>query len=277
MSLVLADEVCAARSCCSIRQTRRPRPAASRAMPAPLMPPPTTSRSKSADASVVATNPAAQLLGPSGVHLAGEPFLLRGTRRPGRPPRHRRAARGFNQCLETLQRIALVAFLRAMVPGDDDDLVAVCQAPPGQLAQALLRCFVQRAGRDAEPQLRGRRNLVDVLPAGTGGADEGDVDGIAETRRHGPPPRSCTMRTSCCATGMVMPASRNARQMARFTSERTLLTPSCGSEIQNRSSRSIPESPKCISRDTGAGSRSTRGLQLAAATSTCRAFSGSSW
>ncbi len=39
---------------------------------------------------------------------------------------------------------------------------------------------------------------------------------------------------SRCATGMVMLCSLNSRQMARFTSERTLFTPSCGSEIQKR-------------------------------------------
>src|SRR5580704_7367334 len=46
MSLVLADEVCAARSSCSHSITDSPRPAASRAMPQPLIPPPTTSRSQ---------------------------------------------------------------------------------------------------------------------------------------------------------------------------------------------------------------------------------------
>src|SRR5665213_3341851 len=45
MSLVLAEEVWAARSSCSHNMTESPRPAASRAMPQPLMPPPTTSRS----------------------------------------------------------------------------------------------------------------------------------------------------------------------------------------------------------------------------------------
>ena len=43
---LLADEVCDARSCCSQSTTCMPRPAASRAMPAPLMPPPTTSTSQ---------------------------------------------------------------------------------------------------------------------------------------------------------------------------------------------------------------------------------------
>ena len=46
MSFVLAEEVCAARSSCSHKMTESPRPAASRAMPQPLMPPPTTSRSQ---------------------------------------------------------------------------------------------------------------------------------------------------------------------------------------------------------------------------------------
>src|SRR6185437_7145147 len=45
MSFVLADEVWAARSSCSQSRTERPRPAASRAMPTPLMPPPTISKS----------------------------------------------------------------------------------------------------------------------------------------------------------------------------------------------------------------------------------------
>src|SRR5882757_11278793 len=47
MSLVEADDVPEARSFCSTRRTRKPRPAASRAMPVPLIPPPTIARSKS--------------------------------------------------------------------------------------------------------------------------------------------------------------------------------------------------------------------------------------
>ncbi|WP_242402661.1 hypothetical protein [Komagataeibacter kakiaceti] len=42
---MLADEVWLARSSCSTSSTDAPRPAASRAMPVPLIPPPTTSRS----------------------------------------------------------------------------------------------------------------------------------------------------------------------------------------------------------------------------------------
>src|SRR5690606_18322465 len=49
MSLELHPLVALARSAISTSSTLRPRPAASRAMPAPLMPPPMTSRSYSAD------------------------------------------------------------------------------------------------------------------------------------------------------------------------------------------------------------------------------------
>src|SRR5688572_4169244 len=45
MSLVLAEEVAEARSACSTRATLRSRPAASRAIPAPLIPPPMIRRS----------------------------------------------------------------------------------------------------------------------------------------------------------------------------------------------------------------------------------------
>src|ERR1700731_2127180 len=46
MSLLEAEEVAAARSPFSTNRTERPRPAASRAIPTPLMPPPTTSMSR---------------------------------------------------------------------------------------------------------------------------------------------------------------------------------------------------------------------------------------
>jgi hypothetical protein len=50
MSFEEAEEVPEARSFCSISTVRTPRPAASRAIPVPLIPPPTIARSKSATA-----------------------------------------------------------------------------------------------------------------------------------------------------------------------------------------------------------------------------------
>src|SRR6478736_5401378 len=60
MSLVLHDEVCAAKSSFSSRTTRNPRPAASRAIPAPLMPPPTMARSNGGGAESVMRRGAGQ-------------------------------------------------------------------------------------------------------------------------------------------------------------------------------------------------------------------------
>src|SRR5436190_16444067 len=54
MSFDEADDVPEARSLCSTSRTFRPRPAASRAMPAPLIPPPIIATSKSAIVLVLA-------------------------------------------------------------------------------------------------------------------------------------------------------------------------------------------------------------------------------
>src|SRR6185369_5013474 len=160
MSLVLAEEVCEARSCCSISTTRRSRPAASRAMPAPLMPPPTMARSKRSSASVVATNLATQLLGPARTHLAGEPSFFRGPRRARGLARHRRPRGGFEQSFEALQCVAAVAFLRAMAACHDQDFIAVAQAPASQHAQSLFgRRIELREVSNVKAQLRGARHL----------------------------------------------------------------------------------------------------------------------
>src|SRR5690242_17025124 len=153
MSLVLADEVCAARSCCSISTTRRSRPAASRAMPAPLMPPPTTARSK--PVSVVATNPAAQLLRPAGPCLDLEPPLFRCACGPGCLARHRRAPCLIEQCGEALQRVAAVGLLCAMAARDDHDLVSIGETATGQCPQAVLGGRVELPeGAHVKAQLR---------------------------------------------------------------------------------------------------------------------------
>ena len=49
-----------------------------------------------------------------------------------------------------------------------------------------------------------------------------------------------SIRSSRWATGIFTPLSRNNRQIARFTSERTLLTPFIGSAIQKRTSMRMP-------------------------------------
>src|SRR6185503_16307162 len=67
MSFELAWLVAEARSSCSTSITRSPCPAASRAMPAPLMPPPMTSRSKAMLLCVVIKRPPHQTEGRFGI------------------------------------------------------------------------------------------------------------------------------------------------------------------------------------------------------------------
>src|SRR3954447_15928435 len=126
-----------------------------------------------------------------------------------------------------------------MISSDDQDLGIADQTVPGQRPKPRLGALIECGGAlQIEAQLRGGGHLVDVLAARAGAADETDADVALRDGRcaaHGSR-RSLINRTSCCATGIVMPPSRNRRQMTRLTSERTLFTPFCGSAIQKRSS-----------------------------------------
>src|SRR6478752_6711459 len=73
MSLELHELVAEARSFCSTRVTDMPRPAASRAMPAPLMPPPTTRRSMVCWSGVVLMTPWSQISGSEGTNRLAFP------------------------------------------------------------------------------------------------------------------------------------------------------------------------------------------------------------
>src|SRR5579863_9608534 len=61
MSLLEAEDVAPARSPCSTSRTESPRPTASRAMPVPLIPPPTISRSTAAGSEVIDPSPSPAL------------------------------------------------------------------------------------------------------------------------------------------------------------------------------------------------------------------------
>src|SRR5579863_3784339 len=61
MSLLEAEDVAPARSPCSTSRTESPRPTASRAMPVPLIPPPTISRSTAVGSEVIDPSPSPPL------------------------------------------------------------------------------------------------------------------------------------------------------------------------------------------------------------------------
>src|SRR5471032_2732175 len=137
--------------------------------------------------------------------------------------------------MEPGQGLATVALLGAVIARDDENFSIADQAVAGQRAQARLGAFIERrATGQVEAQLRRGGHLVDVLAAGTGAAHETDADIAVRDEQWAAHGARCSpiSRTSCCATGMVMPASWNKRQMWRLTSERMLLTRFCGSAIQ---------------------------------------------
>src|SRR6202789_3960542 len=152
---------------------------------------------------------------------------------------------GFDQCgadqgFETLERDAAIGFLGALAHGLEEDGAVVDDLLAGEPAQAI-SCSDRQADVlwQQEAQLRGARHFVDVLATGTRGTDEfpfqflvRDDDARRDDQRHGQAAvqskssgAEC-MTISRCATGMVMLCCLNSRHMARFTSERTLFTPS---------------------------------------------------
>src|SRR5882672_5093441 len=214
--------------------------------------------------SLSASDPPARLLGGAAALLRVDAALLRALGGTGLLADLGFHQGGANQRRQPFERGAPVALLGALAHGLEQDAAVVDELLAGQAAQAIPDRGPERGVlRQQEAQLRGARHLVDVLAAGARGTDEPPLqffvgnDQVRRDDQGGHCEECCTM-ISRCATGMVMPCSLNRRQIARFTSERTLFTPSCGSEIQNRSSSSMPLSLKCMRRDTGAGSRNTR-------------------
>src|SRR5262245_5972159 len=89
------------------------------------------------------------------------------------PWRRRRRGRPADQVEEPLAGVLAVANLGAEAGGGDDEH-AVCGQPASrEPLQALAHVLWQRLrGAHVEAQLYGGCNLVDVLPAGTRGAQE---------------------------------------------------------------------------------------------------------
>jgi hypothetical protein len=74
---------------------------------------------------------------------------------------------------QALEGLATVGFLGTVVAGVDEQHAIGVHAPPGQVPQALAHCGGQAGGVGCvKAQLDGGGDLVDVLPAGSGGAGE---------------------------------------------------------------------------------------------------------
>src|SRR6185312_9122985 len=116
---------------------------------------------------------AAQLLDPRAPGLGLEAPALRTQGRFGLVARPGRLGRATDEIDELLARLLAVALLGAVALGDDDEHALVGETPARQVLEPLTHGREQR-GRmtDVETQLRRRRQLVDVLAAGAGRADE---------------------------------------------------------------------------------------------------------
>src|SRR4029078_1804262 len=88
---------------------------------------------------------------------------------------------------ETAQRFGAVALLRAVRVGGDDELIVEGELPPGEELKALHHVERQVGTLEIEAQFDRSRDLVDILAAGTGRADEalaervlGDRNGLSD-------------------------------------------------------------------------------------------------
>src|SRR5215831_17116698 len=128
--------------------------------------------------------------------LAFETALFRRMRRLGRPTWRRPHHRLFQQLDQALDRVRAIALLGAETLRLDHDHAVLGHALAGEPGKARRRVMRQRDAACIETQLRRGRDLVDVLPAGSGGADEADLDvvlveeEIAGDPQHGAPERA---------------------------------------------------------------------------------------
>src|SRR5262249_26252293 len=107
------------------------------------------------------------------VLFAFDPPLAHSLARPGRAARDGRDGSLADQIHQTLAGIFPIAFLSAVALGGDHEHALAGEPPASQAFQAPADVGRQR-GRAAnvEAELHGARKLVDVLPSGSGGANE---------------------------------------------------------------------------------------------------------
>src|SRR5579862_9913237 len=126
--------------------------------------------------SIIEPARAAACLDVATAFLAFQPALLGAERRPGRAAR-RRAHHGFAKQLDqTFDRISAIPLLGAEALGMDDDDAVLGHALAGKALQPGAGVLRQHHAARVEAQLGRGRELVDILPAGAGGADKADLE-----------------------------------------------------------------------------------------------------
>ena len=108
----------------------------------------------------------------SAVRLLFQPPQLRPLAGLGRHPVDRRDRRPPHQVGHRLHRLGTVALLRAVLLAGDQDVAVQGQPPAGQLLQPGADRRRQTGAIQRQAELHRGLHLVDVLPAGAGGANE---------------------------------------------------------------------------------------------------------
>src|SRR5690242_482582 len=106
-----------------------------------------------------------------------QPAATRRRRRPCGAARDRGPRRTADQFDQALERVLAVALLGPVALGGDEEHALLAEPSAGQPLQPRADVARQRRrAADVEAQLHRRCQLVDVLPAGTGGAHEALLD-----------------------------------------------------------------------------------------------------
>src|SRR5690349_10716866 len=119
--------------------------------------------------------------------LVLKPLLLFRARHLGLVARLWPMRRALHQIKETRERLGAITLLRAVTVGADHDHPLQSQPPPRQPSEPRLNVRRKRGMPiQLEPQFHRSRHLVDVLPAGPGGAHEALLDvALVERQRRG--------------------------------------------------------------------------------------------
>ena len=102
--------------------------------------------------------------------------LLRRQRRPGRDAALWLPFGARDELGEALERVFTIRFLRSKALRENDDLSALRQSAANDTFEAHAHGGLQLRRVEIESQLHRGRDLVDVLAAGTGAADERQRD-----------------------------------------------------------------------------------------------------
>ena len=161
------------------------------------------------------------LLDPGAVRLGLQPASPGSRRRPGGDPWRGWFHCTLDQSQQRIQRSLPIALLGPMPLRRDQQCSLLREPLAGELTQSHLHVIRQPGGGGIEPQLHRRRDLVDVLPAGSRRTDETFADRPL-VNRYG----RCDPDQSIATSGQAQPPPRFLRPAARLAGLAAAFRPS---------------------------------------------------